>query len=258
VTAGILAIAAQAAAPASTAATATSSCELSTEGADPIATARLYIEYNATDLDVGVHGMFDDDGWSELCVTAPDGRPILVVRPRSQLGDLTVGALSFESREPPTDELAVADLERTFPEGSYTVRARAYDGRVLSGEATFTHDIPTAPVITSPTLAGDAEGAPDAAMASAGDVIVTWEPVTTALDGSALEPSGYEVIVTKEVEDDPHGFSRPMLDVHLPPDTVTFTVAEAFLERATVYELEVLALEPSGNQTITAGFFSTP
>jgi hypothetical protein len=30
-----------------------------------------------------------------------------------------------------------------------------------------------------------------------------------------------------------------------------------FLEPNTVYELEVLALETSGNQTITVGFFKT-
>ena len=30
--------------------------------------------------------------------------------------------------------------------------------------------------------------------------------------------TGYEVIVTKIKHDDPHGFSQPIYDVHVPPD----------------------------------------
>jgi hypothetical protein len=69
--------------------------------------------------------------------------------------------------------------------------------------------------------------------------------------------TGYEVIVTKEVEDDPHGFSRPTYDVHVPPIVNSLSVPAEFLEADTVYELEVLALEVSGNQTISVGFFKT-
>ena len=77
------------ASPSMAAAADVSACDLPADGATPIATAKLYVEYNATDEDVGVHGMFDDAGWSELCILAPDGRPILVVDPQSQLDDLT-------------------------------------------------------------------------------------------------------------------------------------------------------------------------
>ena len=69
--------------------------------------------------------------------------------------------------------------------------------------------------------------------------------------------SGYEVIVTKVKHDDPDGFSRPILDVRVPTDRNTLTVSADFLESDLVYELEVLALEQSGNQTITVGFFKT-
>ncbi len=69
--------------------------------------------------------------------------------------------------------------------------------------------------------------------------------------------TGYEVIVTKEEHDDPHGFSRPIYDVHVPPDVGALPVPKRFLEPHTVYELEVLALEEGGNQTISVGFFVT-
>ena len=42
-----------------------------------IATAKLIVEYNATDEDIGVHGAFDDQGWSKLCVYDPNGHPVL-------------------------------------------------------------------------------------------------------------------------------------------------------------------------------------
>ena len=89
------------------------------------------------------------------------------------------------------------------------------------------------------------------------DLAIAWDPVTETVDGGPVDITGYEVIVTKEVEDDPHGFSRPTLDVHLPPDVLQLTVPVEFLEPNTIYELEVLALEVSGNQTISVGFFKT-
>jgi hypothetical protein len=45
--------------------------------------------------------------------------------------------------------------------------------------------------------------------------------------------------------------------VHVPATQHTLRVPTEFLEPDTVYELEVLALEPSGNQTISVGFFTT-
>jgi hypothetical protein len=59
------------------------------------------------------------------------------------------------------------------------------------------------------------------------------------------------------VEDDPNGFSRPTYDVHVPADRNTLAVPTEFLESNTQYELEILALEKSGNQTISVLFFET-
>lgn len=220
---------------------------------EEISTAKLFIEFNATDDDIGVHGAFDDDGWSELCVFDPSGRPILVTDPQGQLNDLTMGGIFFESREPPASEFSMADLEAAFPEGEYEVRARSFDDVTLQGAALFTHDVPAAPTITSPALAEDPEEIEEALPGS--DLVVAWDPVTETVDGASLEISGYEVIITKEVEDDPNGFSRPMYDVHVPPTQTSLSVPSDFLEPGAVYELEVLALEPSGNQTISVGFF---
>ena len=45
--------------------------------------------------------------------------------------------------------------------------------------------------------------------------------------------------------------------MHVPPTLNSLRVPVEFLEADTVYELEVLALEVSGNQTISVGFFKT-
>lgn len=213
-----------------------------------IGTSKLIIEYNATDEDIGVHGAFDDHGWSKLCVYAPDGRPVLNVSPEAQLRDLTMAGIFFESREPPIDEFSFEDLKAKFPEGHYKVRGLNFDGTRLEGRATFTHDVPAAPTVTAPE---------DGAVVETDDVVVEWEDVTETVDGDPVRITGYEVIVTKVDHVDPHGFSQPIYDVHVPPDRNSLEVADEFLESGTEYELEVLALEEGGNQTITVGFFTT-
>jgi hypothetical protein len=230
-------------------------CHIQGRGTTKIATAKLYIEYNAADDDIGVHGAFDDSGWSKLCVLDPSGRPILAVDPRGQLNDLTMGGIFFESREPPASEFSMADLARAFPAGQYAVRGASYDGTVLTGTALFTHAVPAPPEITSPRIAEDPEqlGPP----VSRTGLRVSWDRVTETVAGEPIRITGYEVIVTPEVPDDPHGFSRPAYDVHVPPGVTSLTVPPEFLQAGTVYELEVLALERSGNQTISVGFVKT-
>lgn len=221
-----------------------------------IATAKLIIEYNATDQDIGVHGAFDDHGWKVLCVFDPDGRLVLRVSPESQLRDLTMAGIFFESREPPASEFSFADLEARFPEGEYTVRAESFDGQILVGSATFTHDVPAPPTIESPGLAADPRDTRKSPVPLQ-DLVVAWQDVTATVSGEPVDITGYEVIVTKEGAEDPNGFSQPIYDVHVPPSLNSLRVPVEFLEAGTVYELEVLALEASGNQTITVGFFKT-
>lgn len=220
-------------------------------------TAKLIIEFNFTDADLGVHGAFDGEGWKTLCVFDPTGRAVLEVGPRGQLRDLGMGGIFFESREPPRSEFSFADLEAAFPEGEYTVRGESFDGKSLTGSAMFTHDVPAAPKITSPELAEEPEGTDENQIARK-HLVIRWNDVTETVAGRRVDITGYEVIVTKEVEDDPHGFSRPIYDVHVPASLNSLSVPAEFLEADTVYELEVLALEQSGNQTISVGFFKTP
>jgi hypothetical protein len=221
-----------------------------------IATAKLIIEYNSTDGDLGVHGAFDDQGWRILCVFDPSGRLVLRVTPESQLRDLTMAGIFFESREPPLAEFGFSDLASRFPEGEYTVRAESFDGKILVGSATFTHDVPAPPSIDAPQLAADPRGTKKDPVPLE-DLVIRWQDVNETVSGGPVVITGYEVIVTKEGAEDPNGFSQPIYDAHVPPTLNSLRVPAEFLEPDTVYELEVLALEASGNQTITVGFFRT-
>ena len=216
---------------------------------------QLFIEYNATDDDTGVHGLVGSDGTRDVCLRKPDGTEMLVLDTVERFRDLGVSDFFFESREPPADEYPIADLEADFPEGEYRISGIGFDGTPRVGTALFTHDIPAAPVISSPELTEE-ENAADVVLPTSG-VVVGWEPVTTTLDGAPLAVTGYEVIVTQVEHEDPNGQSRPTYDVTIPPDRTELAVADGFLRPGTVYEVEVLVVEESGNRTISAGFFTT-
>ena len=223
-------------------------CSSSGGSAVRLPATKLIIEHNATDEDTGVHGLFDGVNWTKLCVYDPRGRQILEVEPKGQLRDQSISGIFFESAEPPNSEVPIEEFLRRFPEGQYSVRGRAKDGRRLTGAARFTHAIPAAPVIIFPQ---------DGDVVPVSNLVVMWDHVTTTLDGKPLKSTGYQVIITKDVPDDPHGFSRPTFDVHVLPSVTSLTIPTEFLEPNTAYELEVLALEASGNQTISVLFFQT-
>jgi hypothetical protein len=61
---------------------------------------------------------------------------------------------------------------------------------------------------------------------------------------------GYQVTV--ERENPPR-----VLSADVPPKSTSFTVPADFLEPGTAYKFEVLAIEVSGNQTITVSSFET-
>lgn len=226
-----------------------------TEG-DEWEVAKLYIEHNATDEDTGVHGLFGGEAWSVLCLWDPNGVDMLVADPLENFDRLTVSDLFFESREPPNDEYPIDQAFADFPAGDYTVAGIDFEGVPRVGSAVFTHDVPAEPNITFPPLADDVETAGESIVAPT-DLVVTWDAVTASIDGEPVDITGYEVIVTDEEAEDPNGWARPAYDVHVPADQLQLTVPSDWLVSDTIYELEVLAIERSGNQTISVGFFTT-
>lgn len=225
-----------------------SGCARSPDATGEIEDAKLFFEFNSTDDDTGIHGLFDTGGFAQLCVFAPDGRLILDVQPQAELADLGMGGIFFESREPLGSEVSQAEILASFPPGTYEVVATSFDGETLAGSASLSHDIPQAPMITFPSDGETVDG---------DDLVVAWEPVTQTTRGDAVAISGYEVIVTDEEFEERNGFSQPILSAHVPPWVTSLTIPAEFLESGVEYELEVIALEVSGNQTISLIFFET-
>jgi hypothetical protein len=218
-------------------------------GADEIDAAKLYFEFNSTDDDTGVHGIFDSPGFTELCVYDPSGELIVAVNPQGTLKELGMGGIFFESREPEEGERSQADIIGSFDEGDYRVAAVTVDGEKLAGEAVFTHDIPLAPEIITPQEGDTVD--PE-------NFVVTWEPVSESINGDPIEIVGYEVIVTNDKVEDPNGLAQPILSAHVIPSVTSLTIPSEFLQPETEYELEIIAIEESGNQTISLIFFETP
>ncbi len=203
------------------------------------------IEFNATDLDVGVRGFFDDDPWQELEIENPRGRTIAEVEAKRSLRRQGYAEWFFESGEPPLDEVSFKTFLRRFKEGDYEFEAELNDGGEVECIAEFTHVIPCPPVIISNPFE---------------DGVISWNPVTMVVDTEATDENvadgiegiaavvcvdddlvieGYEVIVEGENGD---------LSITLPAEATDFEVPP---ELGDFDKFEVLAIEESGNQTIT-------
>ena len=200
----------------------------------PFEGAKIIIEFNGTDQDVGIQLFLDAEAWKNVAVLDPNGHKIFDVVPKGTLKPLGGSELFVESDEPGLDEVPLDDFLARFPEGEYKFVGKSPDGERLESTATLSHKIPDGPTIVSP-------GTLDPAHAT-----IAWNAVTTP---AGIDIAGYEVVIEK---DDFHVF-----DVKLPGTTTSVTVPPEFLQPGTEYGFEVLAIDRSGNQTITSTSFVT-
>ncbi len=209
--------------------------------------AKIIIEFNASADDVGVQVLLDGDPWRKVAAFAPDGRKILEIVGRRSLGQQGLTELFFESSEPSLAELPLEEFLARFEEGEYAFEGVTIEGEEIEGKATFSHVIPAGPKIVSPDVSGDEPPAVDP-----GALVIAWEPVTEALSGSGdVEIVGYQVIVEQEEP-------RSAFSIDLPASATSVAVPAGFLvQRDTLHKFEVLAIDASGNQTITEGEFVT-
>ncbi len=213
----------------------------------PLKEAKLNIEHNATDLDTGFQGFIDSEGWQRLDVTGPDG-VVLTLEGRGQLATLGLTELFFETVEPENAEVPIEDILAMLPEGDYTIEGPTVDGGRTVGTALLTHDIPAGPVLLSPE---------EGATVPASNLVISWSPVTQTITGEAVTIVAYQLIVEVDEEPHPHAFAKRQLSVHVPPSVTSVTVPNEFLQPGTLYKWEVLAIEESGNQTLSSSEFTT-
>lgn len=195
--------------------------------------AKLRVEINATDGDAGLQVDLDHEPWSQVQLLGPDGRVLTDVRNAGVLADYGLTELFAESSEPPFTEFPLEEFQALFPEGEYTFEGEQTDGVPMRSTFVLTHDFPAGPVVTSPD--DDAVVAPDG-------LVVGWEPGD---DPVGVRIVGYQVLV--ESEDDP----VRTLALDLPAEARSVAVPAEFLAEPGEYKVEVLAIEQSGNQTLT-------
>jgi hypothetical protein len=207
--------------------------------------ARLKIEFNATDRDVGVQLFVDADPWKSMDLFDPQGRLILRATARGRMAKQGGTELFLESGEPSLDEVPLEVFLQRWPAGDYRLVGEGLNGEQLVGTATFTHDIPAGPVLVSP-----AEGA---IVDPRGNLVVQWQGVGPP-NGSPI--IGYQVLVVKP-NTGMRGLPKIILDVMMPPGATSMAVPPGFLLPDVDYEWEILAIESGGNQTLSVGHFRT-
>jgi len=221
-----------------------------------LADASIIIEVNSTDGDAGFQIFLDGDGWKNVRVFDSNGYPILKAGVTGGVRHIGGGTeLFLESAEPEYgDDLdAMQDLIELLPEGEYFFVARTTDHSWATGTAELTHDVPAGPEIANPPVLEDGCSEVDAEA----PLVIEWDPVETDISGEGdVEIEAYQVIVESETEDGP----EVAFSVTLPPsddDMNMVTVPPEVLFAGVEYTFEILAIEESGNQTITESCFET-
>lgn len=217
----------------------------------PLKEAKLNIEHNATANDTGFQGAIDSEGWKRLRVTGPDGA-VLSLEGKGELAKLGLTELFFETVEPENVDVPIDEMLDKLPAGNYTIAGPSMEngessGRT-SGTAWLTHIIPAGPELLSP-----AEGA---TVPTTG-LVASWAAVTETITGAPVNIIRYQLIIEKDELPHPHAIGKIGMSIYVPASVTSITIPDGILEPGTHYLWEVLAIEESGNQTLSSGEFQT-
>jgi hypothetical protein len=217
----------------------------------PLKDAKLNIEHNATDKDTGFQGFIDSEGWRRLEVRGPAGNVAAFVG-RGRLGELGLTELFFETVEPENAKVPIDRMLAKLPVGNYTIAGPGQENGTSTGQtigrAWLTHDIPAGPKLVSPR---------EGARVPVRSVVARWRPVSKTITGKPVRIIAYQLIIEKDVEPHRHMIGKFGLSMYLPRSVTRIEVPNGFLQRRTAYNWEVLAIERSGNQTLSSGSFRT-
>ena len=203
-----------------------------------LAITKIYFEFNSSANDLGVHVFLDGEDWRTLRIVNPEGTTIFEVEGNGPYANLGLTELFFEGAEPSLDDFPLQDLLALFPEGRYNFRGKTVEGDETVGTGTLSHAIPAGPSIHLPVSVGPNNS-----------LIISWAKVTGPPDGDFpvehINIVGYQVIVGA-------------FQVTVPATKTSVTVTPEFVESLVsgTHPFEVLAIEASGNQSITEGSFT--
>jgi len=195
--------------------------------------AKIYWEYNSSANDLGVHVFLDAEDWKTVKIVHPNGNTIFEVAGKGPYEQLGLTELFFEGAEPSLDDVPLEELLDLFPDERYTFMGETVDGHRLTSRPTLSHAIPDGPDVS--------------AQVNGNSVVISWAEVTGPPEGfpdEEIDIVGYQVIVET-------------FQVTVPASTLSVTLPPEFVASlgAGEHPFEVLAIEASGNQTITEGTF---
>lgn len=213
----------------------------------PFSKSDIYFELNATDGDIGLHGILDGDSWRVATIKGPGGAfNVLRAVPNQASPEFGMTELFFESNEPALDERSFAELVALFPPGVYDfIGTRAEDNARMTGRDVLSTAMPCPPIVQTPRLVDD-------------DLTIRWRPRAgsynpdTGVCSSAnpVAVAAYQVVV--ELTDTITGFSRKVT-VDLPPSARRVEAPDELLLGVdpdnTEAKAEVLVIAPDSNRT---------
>jgi hypothetical protein len=214
-------------------------------GQDPVELdeAEVFIEWNSTDGDHGIHFFWDSEGFTQMTVTNSGG--LLAMSTGGNVFDQGLTETAIESVEPPESEQTRAEFFARFPEGTYTFEGTSIDDEDIEGDAEFTHDLLEPVVFTKISLP-----------------VIEWdEPELNDVTGLPLEVVSTELVVELVVlvEEDGEEEELVLTETTIYPAGVTkHIVGNRFMEviknppgEIDELKVEILVKEPSGNISIT-------
>ncbi len=213
--------------------------------------AEIFVELNDSDGDLGLHGSIDGGPYKRLEIEDPRGRVLLVLTAQGRLARQGMTQLSFESAEPPFDELAPAEFFARFPEGEYEIEGITQTGQEFEATWELSHVLaaPAGNIMVGGLPA--AENCDDLPLPTvSGMVLIDWDPVTESHPGigatGEVEIARYQLFV--EQGDTKFG-------VDLAPDVTEYMVPPDMLALGGRFKYEIIARTDAGNNTATETCF---
>lgn len=207
--------------------------------------SELFFEENSTDGDLGLHFKVDGEGWRRAILFGPDGRRLLDVKVKGNLGTaIGLTELFSESAEPSFDEVPRAEFLALFPPGEYTFVGQTVEGQWMASTTDLTHVLPDPVEILSPEEDDEVD--------AGNDLEIEWELVDDP-DAPDSVIEFYEIVVEKDEDDE----RLRVFSVHALSTDTSMRVPAEFLEPGKDYKVEIVAQETSGNRTSVEVPFAT-
>jgi hypothetical protein len=238
-----------------------------TAAKQPFEQTNIHFETNASACDMGIQMSFDTDGVTRGSVEDPHEKVVFSFEAVEGLEGTQDITETFQERveppivdlqsalgcEPTDDAISLTELLATWPAGVYEFDGES-GGVEFEGKARLTHKVPAGPEITAP-----ADGA---IVPHDAPLQVRWKKVTGPIlpKLGPVEVVGYHVLAVDITSPTlKPGETKTSFDADVSANETSFVIPKQFLEPGRIYELEILATEKGGNQTITeGGAFCTP